>query len=70
MPLVPDDAVFETARLRARRWRTDDAQAAYAIYSQAEVTRYLGAAGRPVGSLDQQRANLERIVKALSLIHI
>jgi RimJ/RimL family protein N-acetyltransferase len=64
VPLVPDDPAFETERLRARRWRIDDAEAAYAIYSRPEVTRYLGAAGRPVESLEAQRAGLERILKA------
>jgi RimJ/RimL family protein N-acetyltransferase len=59
--VVASDVVFETDRLRARRWRPDDAEAAYEIYSLPEVTRYLGAEGRPVESLEQQRANLERI---------
>jgi RimJ/RimL family protein N-acetyltransferase len=59
--VVTDDVVFETERLRARRWRPADAEAAYAIYSRPEVTRYLGAEGKPTQSLEQQRANLERI---------
>ena len=54
--------VFSTERLTARRWSLDDADVAYAMYSRPEVTRYLGAEGRPMPSLEQQREALARIV--------
>lgn len=38
---------FETLRLRLREWRTDDAEDAYAIFGDLEVTRWLGGGGFP-----------------------
>ena len=52
--------VFETERLRARAWTTDDAEAAYEIYRDPEVVRYLGSVPQPVGSLDEMRERVRR----------
>jgi RimJ/RimL family protein N-acetyltransferase len=52
--------VFETERLRAREWRLDDAEAAFPIYADPDVVRYLGPAPMPVASLDEQRERIAR----------
>jgi ribosomal-protein-alanine N-acetyltransferase len=55
--------VFETERLLLRAWRMEDADAAFAIYGDPEVVRFLGD-GRTVADLAAQRAWLaERIVR-------
>lgn len=52
------DPLFRTARLVIRPWTPDDVDAAYDIYSRADVTRWLDdPAG--VGSPEQMRARLE-----------
>src|SRR5580658_8105884 len=52
---------FTTARLIARDWAANDAEAAFAIYGQDEVTRWLGPQPpRPVGTLAQMRQVLDR----------
>ena len=56
--------VFETERLRARDWRVEDAEAAYEIYRDPEVMRFLGTAPQPVGSLAEQR---ERVAQWIAL---
>lgn len=39
---MPDDVVFETERLQARKWRPEHAEPALVIYGDPEVTRYIG----------------------------
>ncbi|MBN9500672.1 MAG: hypothetical protein BGO01_07240 [Armatimonadetes bacterium 55-13] len=55
---------FETERLIARPWRLDDADvsAAYRMYSDPEVMRFLGRNGASdvVTSLEEQRERLEK----------
>ena len=55
------DVILETARLIIRRWTPADAEAAFAIYGDPEVTRYLGGSG-PDPSIEQTRAMLERVI--------
>jgi len=52
--------MFTTARLLARRWRMEDAAAMLAMYSDPEVTRYIG--GRTVPDLEHQRRDLARYI--------
>ena len=52
--------VFETERLRAREWTPDDAEAAYAIYRDWDVVRFLGSVPTPQESVETQRATLDR----------
>jgi ribosomal-protein-alanine N-acetyltransferase len=47
--------IFETERLVARDWSLDDAEAAYEIYADPEVVRYLGSVPMPVESVDAMR---------------
>jgi RimJ/RimL family protein N-acetyltransferase len=51
--------IFETERLIARRFRADDVDATFAIYSDAEVWRWLGGPG-PHQDLDRSRAAIQR----------
>ena len=53
------EALFETDRLTVRDWSLDDAEAAYAIYRDPEVWRYLGG-GEPPDDLEAARAMLQR----------
>jgi len=52
--------MFETERLRARAWTLDDAEAAYEIYRDDDVVRYLGSVPQPVESVDAMRGRIER----------
>ncbi len=52
--------LFETARLTVRPWSPDDAAAAFAIYRDPEVTRFLGKT-RTHADLDASRAWLDGI---------
>jgi RimJ/RimL family protein N-acetyltransferase len=54
-------APFETDRLIGREWSASDAQAAFAIYGDAEVMR--GLCAPPEASLESQAASLERAVE-------
>lgn len=54
--------VFETERLRTRPWTLGDTEAAYGIYRDADVVRYLGSVPQPVGSVDAMRERVERWV--------
>ncbi|HEX8001280.1 MAG TPA: GNAT family N-acetyltransferase [Mycobacteriales bacterium] len=54
--------IFETERLRARDWRPDDAEAAFPIYRELDVVRYLGSVPQPVGSVDEMRERIDRWV--------
>jgi [ribosomal protein S5]-alanine N-acetyltransferase len=42
-----EDVVFETSRLRCRRWRADDAGALLAVYGDADAMRWVGD-GQPL----------------------
>ena len=54
--------VFETDRLYARPWNSDtDVEAAFALYGDPEVMRYLGANPQVVPCLDDQKARLQKI---------
>lgn len=57
---MPAVTVFETERLRARAWTDDDAEAAYGIYRDDDVVRYLGSVPQPVESLDAMRERIAR----------
>lgn len=52
--------MFETERLRARDWTLDDVEAAYAIYRDEDVVRYLGSVPQPVESADAMRVRVQR----------
>jgi RimJ/RimL family protein N-acetyltransferase len=55
---------FTTARLVARDWTADDAQAAFDIYGRHEVMRWLGAQPRrPVPTLEAMRERLAIILE-------
>jgi RimJ/RimL family protein N-acetyltransferase len=47
--------IFETERLRARDWTDDDVDAAYEIYRDEDVVRFLGSVPQPVESRDAMR---------------
>lgn len=55
---------IETERTRIRPWTLDDVEAAYAIYGDAEVMRYLGrdGPGATVGSLEEMQERLSRAI--------
>lgn len=52
--------VFETERLRARAWTPDDAAAAFDIYRDHDVVRFLGSVPQPVDDMDEMRRRVER----------
>ncbi len=54
--------ILETPRLLLRAWREDDAEAAFTIYSDPEVVRFLGN-GVPAKSLDEVRQRLAKRIK-------
>jgi ribosomal-protein-alanine N-acetyltransferase len=53
--------VFETQRLFARVWQLDDAEAAFRIYGDPEVTRYIGGHTEP--DLDAMVTKLEFLIE-------
>lgn len=55
---------FETERLVARDWRREDAEAAYRIYRDEDVVRFLGSVPQPVESLDGMRERIDRWLAA------
>jgi len=55
-------AVFETERLILREWTLDDAAAAFEIYGDPEVTRFLDATGEPDPSLEYRRERMPAMV--------
>jgi RimJ/RimL family protein N-acetyltransferase len=57
--MMPPAPVFVTERLFARPWTVDDAEAAFAIFGNPEVSRFSG--GQPE-SVEASRANLERAI--------
>jgi RimJ/RimL family protein N-acetyltransferase len=52
--------IFETERLRVRAWRVEDAEAAFGIYGDPEVWRYMGG-GDGHKDVAESRAWLERL---------
>lgn len=61
------DVVFETERLIARGWDPDrHAEAAFAIYGDPEVTRYIG--GETMADVEATRARLRQVV-ARNAVH-
>lgn len=57
---------METARLTIRAWREDDAEAAFAIYGDPEVARFLS--GVPEESVETQRETLAQVIRAYSAL--
>lgn len=54
---------FSTSRLTVRDWTADDVEGAFAIWSRAEVTRYVFPPSRPpVTSLTQMQPMLDQLV--------
>jgi RimJ/RimL family protein N-acetyltransferase len=53
--------IVETERLIVRHWQLDDAEDAFAIYNDPEVTRYL-AGGVHSESIEQTRAWVARLI--------
>jgi RimJ/RimL family protein N-acetyltransferase len=51
--------IFETERIRVRPWAVEDAEAAFRIYGNPEVTRYLGGNGKLVESVEAQVAKIQ-----------
>lgn len=56
--------ILETDRLTVRPWVSCDAEAAFAILGDPEVTRYLGEGGSVFPDLAHARGWLERIQRA------
>ncbi len=54
--------VFETERMILREWGLEDAEAAFAIYGDPEVTRYLGSTGEPDPSLEYRRERMPAMI--------
>src|SRR5437773_2004276 len=52
---------LETDRLIIRDWRLEDSEAAFTIYGDPDVMRFVGT-GQPYESLDQTRLSLRRII--------
>jgi RimJ/RimL family protein N-acetyltransferase len=52
--------IFRTERLVARDWSPEDAEAAYAIYAEPDVVRYLGSVPQPAQSVDAVRERIHR----------
>jgi ribosomal-protein-alanine N-acetyltransferase len=52
---------LETERLIIRDWRLEDAAAAFSVYGDPEVMRYVGT-GQPHESLEQTRVSLRRSI--------
>lgn len=56
--------IFETERMIARPWTLDDAEAAFDMYGDPEVMRYLGrnGAGATIGSVEEMRDRLGKAI--------
>jgi RimJ/RimL family protein N-acetyltransferase len=52
--------IFSTERLVARDWTLDDTEAAYEIYRDPAVVRFLGSVPVPVDSVAAMRERVER----------
>jgi RimJ/RimL family protein N-acetyltransferase len=55
-----DALVFETPRLRVREYTANDAAFVFDMYSRRVVIRYLGAAPKPLETIDQALHSIER----------
>ena len=53
--------ITETPRLIVREWTLDDAPARFEIFRHAEVVRFLGGTPKPMESVTEAVAHLERI---------
>jgi|SRR5579885_1335737 len=53
---------LETERLLIRDWRREDVEAAFSIYGDPEVMRYVGN-GKPFESLDYMRKVIDRMIE-------
>lgn len=53
------DPVIETARLFLRIWSLDDVEAAYEIYRDPEVMRFIGN-GAPIHDIEETRRRVQR----------
>lgn len=66
---VAKATVFETERLVIRRWLPDlDAEQAFKIYNNPEVTRFLGN-GEIETSVEKQRSHLEQVNQRYALLN-
>ncbi len=54
--------ILETERLILREWTPEDAHAAFAIYGDPAVMRYIGAEGRADPDVTHTRAGLDRAI--------
>jgi RimJ/RimL family protein N-acetyltransferase len=54
------DVAFESERCLIRNWRTAEAERAFGIYRQWEVSRWLGSDPKAMESLDQATSLIER----------
>lgn len=68
MPVPYPEIEFETERLKIRAWRHSDVEAAFEIYGDAEVTRYL--AGVPEESLESMRSTISRIIASYTRLDL
>jgi [ribosomal protein S5]-alanine N-acetyltransferase len=57
----PMPSIFESERLLVRPWTLDDAEEAFAIYGDAEVSTFISLTG-PESSLEAQRESLARLI--------
>jgi RimJ/RimL family protein N-acetyltransferase len=55
-----DDVAFSSERCHLRNWRDDDVERVFDMYRQWEVARWLGSEPKPMESVDQARALVER----------
>ena len=53
--------MFETDRLIARQWSLDDAEAAFRLYGDPEVVRFLGGM-QPMASVEKVREYLAKVL--------
>ena len=52
--------ILRTERLDVRLWRDDEAECVFDIYAREEVARWLGAAPRPMASLQEAVLAVQR----------
>jgi len=53
--------IFETERLIARQWTLDDAEAAFRLYGDPEVVRFLGGM-QPIPTVEKVREYLAKVL--------
>jgi ribosomal-protein-alanine N-acetyltransferase len=59
---MASETVLETERLIARKWVIEDAEAAFSIYGDPEVMRFLGS-GQPPENVEKMGESLSRIIE-------